>query len=736
MMKRIFTLLIVVVQIILLTNPFLYNTQPVEALRSEFGLTPLPVSAAPVQASPVGGPLRVSSENPRYLTDGSGKAVFLAGSNYWNLFQDGGRTNPPPPFDFDAFVQFAVDHGYNYMKPHVWEQAWHQSDGSDWYTQPTLYKRTGPGSALDGDPKFDLNQFNEAYFNRVRARVIQAGQAGIYVGVPLFDRFSVRIGNTMTDQWLGHPFHASNNINGIDGDPTHQGNGLDTETLIIPAVTAYQEAYVRHTIDVLNDLDNVIWEVAVEPDGTYSRNGYDAFGWVDHMLGYIHSYEATKPKQHPVLYSVFYPGGNNDTLFASEAEMVAPNGEGGFDHDAPVLDGSKVVLVDTDHIAWTETDGADWAWKAFTQGAGGFAIMDGGYSTYDDQGGGANYNDTENFRYNLGWILNYARRLNLAAMTPRPSLCSTGYCLAHAVASGAEYLAYLPDGGTININLNAVQGSLNVEWFRPSNGATVSGGTVNGGASRSLSAPFAGSAVLYLYANKILDADSVGVFRPSNGLLYLKNSNTTGIADMALNYGLPGDYPVVGDWDGNGTVTIGIYRNGYFYLRNGNTIGFAQIVFPFGQPGDQPIAGDWDGNGVDTIGVFRPSNAEFFLRNSNSAGSPDVSFFLGNPGDVGIAGDWTNKGYDTVGVFRPSNGIIFLKNTNKTGFADIALNYGLPGDKPVVGDWDNNGTATIGVYRNGQFMLRNSNTIGFAEIIFGLGNLGDMPIAGNWDALP
>jgi hypothetical protein len=127
---------------------------------------------------------------------------------------------------------------------------------------------------------------------------------------------------------------------------------------------------------------------------------------------------------------------------------------------------------------------------------------------------------------------------------------------------------------------------------------------------------------------------------------------------------------------------IGIYRNGSFYLRNSNTIGFANIVFPFGAPGDQPIAGDWDGNGTDTIGVYR--NGTFYLRNSNSSSPADVSFGLGNPGDVGIAGDWNGDGKDTTGVFRPSNGIIFLKNANTTGIADIALNYGIPGDKPLT----------------------------------------------------
>ena len=230
------------------------------------------------------------------------------------------------------------------------------------------------------------------------------------------------------------------------------------------------------------------------------------------------------------------------------------------------------------------------------------------------------------------------------------------------------------------------------------------------------------------------DRDTTGVFRPSNGLLYLKNSNTSGFADIAINYGMPGDYPVVGDWDGDGDATVGIYRNGSFYLRNDNSIGFADLVFPFGVPGDQPLAGDWNNDGVDTIGVYR--NGTFYLRNSNSAGTPEMSFGLGNPGDVGIAGDWNGDGFDTTGVFRPINGIIFLKNANSTGFADIALNYGVPGDKPVMGDWNNDGIDTIGIYRNGTFYLRNSNTNGFADLVFALGNPGDMPIAGNWDAIP
>jgi hypothetical protein len=45
---------------------------------------------APGGATSAGGPLVVSSENPRFFTAGSGdEAVYLVGVNFWNDLQDG-----------------------------------------------------------------------------------------------------------------------------------------------------------------------------------------------------------------------------------------------------------------------------------------------------------------------------------------------------------------------------------------------------------------------------------------------------------------------------------------------------------------------------------------------------------------------------------------------------------------------------------------------------------------------
>ena len=107
----------------------------------------------------------------------------------------------------------------------------------------------------------------------------------------------------------------------------------------------------------------------------------------------------------------------------------------------------------------------------------------------------------ENFRDNLGYILRYSRRVNLANVIPRSSLSSTGYCLAQTPPIGAEYLAYAPSGGSFTMDLSAMSPSrtLAVEWFNPSTGATIVGEPIPAGSpSQSFTPPFSQDAVLYL----------------------------------------------------------------------------------------------------------------------------------------------------------------------------------------------------------------------------------------------
>lgn len=221
---------------------------------------------------------------------------------------------------------------------------------------------------------------------------------------------------------------------------------------------------------------------------------------------------------------------------------------------------------------------------------------------------------------------------------------------------------------------------------------------------------------------------TIGVQRPSNSKFYLRYSPTTGFAEKEFIYGTGNDIALSGDWDGNGTDSVGVYRNGTFFLRNSNSAGTADLAFPYGVPGDIAVTGDWDGDGIDTVGVFR--NGVFYLRNSNTPGPADIQVFYGQTGDKPVVGDWNGDGVDTVGIFRA--GVFYLRNSNTNGFADIQVSFGLATDLPIVGDWDGDGTDTIGVYRNGEYYMRNFNTTGPFSILAYYGTSADVPIKGDW----
>jgi SpoIID/LytB domain protein len=216
------------------------------------------------------------------------------------------------------------------------------------------------------------------------------------------------------------------------------------------------------------------------------------------------------------------------------------------------------------------------------------------------------------------------------------------------------------------------------------------------------------------------------VVNPAGPAVFMAAPGGSGTAG-AVAFGDPGDVPLVGDWNGDGVDTVGVFRAGVFFLGNG-TGGQADLVFGFGQAGDQPVSGDWDGDGKDSVGVYRAGMV--YLRNSLSTGVAQGQYAFGAPGDILVSGDWNGDGYDTTGVWRA--GVFHLTNNNLRPTTDVQLSYGDVADLPAVGDWDGNGTDTVGVYRADAFLLRNDLKLGPAQQTVRFGNVGDRPIPGVW----
>jgi hypothetical protein len=139
--------------------------------------------------------------------------------------------------------------------------------------------------------------------------------------------------------------------------------------------------------------------------------------------------------------------------------------------------------------------------------------------------------------------------------------------------------------------------------------------------------------------------DTVSIYRPSEQRFYIINQLGTdgggfGAAKYSFMFGDPGDQPFVGDFNGNGQDTVGLHResSGLVYFRNTNTTGIADNQFYFGDPGDRFMAGDWNGDGTDTPGLFRPSNRTVYLRCTNTQGVADETWTIGASGWLPVSG--------------------------------------------------------------------------------------------------
>ena len=235
------------------------------------------------------------------------------------------------------------------------------------------------------------------------------------------------------------------------------------------------------------------------------------------------------------------------------------------------------------------------------------------------------------------------------------------------------------------------------------------------------------------------DADQVLLVEP-NGRWHIR---VPGSADYTFWYGISGDVPLFGDWDGDGYDTPGMYRptNGFAYLTNtlppdgGFGVGDPALTFFFGGPGDQVFVGDWDGDGVDTLGISR--NGKIYLANTNATVIADQEFWFGTPTDTAFGGDAARDGTDGVFLYRPSSGFTYYTNSTPTGPNDVApthgtLFFGVPTDRFVIGDWDADGVDSVGVFRpsNTTVYLRNLNTTGAHGISYTWGQPTWQPVAG------
>lgn len=440
------------------------------------------------------GVLRVHAMNPLYFTDDSGKPIYLSGHQIFVDLQDNAfdielTYNHQRKLDFSWYMHFMKARNLNYIRN--WTEF---STGSGMnggvVSSPMPFKRvSGQGNANDGGLKFDVNQFDDSFFDLMRSRIIDAGKNGIVVSIMLFDVYA--FSNFDDTLWQGNVFNRNNNINGIDADANNDDWGYEFFHNPSKQLLAIQQSYVKKVVDTVNDLDNVIYEIANELGNAE---------WQYDMINLIKNYESSKPKQHLIYLS---PGGvmttnsytdiPQNTIINSPAHLFSVSGQwADYINDPPLNEHGKPGIIDMDHVFWRNqpmSTNMQVPWKAFTRGYH-FNFYDDPFAVPENETA-----EWEMLRKAAGSTVTYVDKvLDLAKMLPSTTISSTQFALANP---GSEYLVYSPNGGSFTVNLAA--GTYNYEWFSPASAAIISTGSMTAaGGNQLFTTPSSGDAVLYL----------------------------------------------------------------------------------------------------------------------------------------------------------------------------------------------------------------------------------------------
>jgi len=223
--------------------------------------------------------------------------------------------------------------------------------------------------------------------------------------------------------------------------------------------------------------------------------------------------------------------------------------------------------------------------------------------------------------------------------------------------------------------------------------------------------------------------------------LDLNGNRSCDANETSGSFGISGDVPVSGNWNGLTKTSIGVFRKGAWFLdMNGNGAWDegTDAAYSFGIATDIPVTGDWNGSGATNLGVFR-GGTWWFDVNGNGAWDEgtDTSTVFGIDGDIPVTGDWTGTGTTKIGVVRSNT---WFLDVNGNGLwedgIDAAYSLGLPGDVPVTGDWNGSGTTKIGVVRQSVWYLDvNGNgtwDTGVDAVTPQFGNSAGIPVTGQW----
>ncbi len=416
-------------------------------------------------------PISQHPENPHYLLFRGKPTVLVSSAEHY-----GAAINLD--FDYIRYLNELASKGNNYTR--IFAGPMIEPWGDDHNTLNPAYGRlivpwarsSTPGY-IDGGNKFDLNQWDTAFFTRLKHLIQEAGNRDIVVEITLTGQYY------NDENWQNSPLHCNNNINGV-------GCTGNTGSDVIGQIERMTRKYVQE----LQDFDNVFFEIANEERPAWSA---DCINWIQQEEQHL-------PFKHLIAENVeWYP-------FPTYHDQTALPGVSimNFHYGLPEAvynnynDNNIISIDETGFNGTGDTYYRKEAWNFMIAGGGIYNNLDWSFAVGHENGTYINFpshlgGGSPSLRTQCGILKRFMDSFEFIRMSPNNSVIVGGVPnVARALVDvGQQYAIYLDGGSQANLTIDLPEGIYMADWINTKNENIDKTETfTHGGGHRTLVSPY------------------------------------------------------------------------------------------------------------------------------------------------------------------------------------------------------------------------------------------------------